>query len=74
MIIIIMIVIINTSSKVKRELLESIVHCYLRQEEEEGEERLKWACLLVDSPHEKDTSSWQLLAECYKRKGNDVSK
>ena len=59
----------------KRELLESIVHCYLRQEEEEEEgEGLKWACLLVDSPHEKDASSWQLLAECYKRKGNDMSK
>ena len=61
----------------KRELLDSIVHCYLRQEEEEGEEEeegLKWACLLVDSPHEKDASSWQLLAECYKRKGNDMSK
>lgn len=59
----------------KRELLDSIVHCYLRQEEEgEEEEGLKWACLLVDSPHEKDASSWQLLAECYKRKGNDMSK
>ena len=59
----------------KRELLESIVHCCLRQEEEEEEEEgLKWACLLVDSPHEKDASSWQLLAECYKRKGNDMSK
>ncbi|XP_019854121.1 PREDICTED: uncharacterized protein LOC109583290 isoform X2 [Amphimedon queenslandica] len=67
----------HTYGQVTRELQDSIVHCYLNRNEEkrveEEEELLEWARLLVSPPHEKDASSWQLLAECYMKGGDMIN-
>ena len=66
---------IITIQKVERELKDSIVRCYLNCNEKEREEEdvLEWTRLLVSPPHERDASSWQLLAECYMKRGDVIS-
>ena len=38
------------------------------------EETVQWAWPLIQPPHEKDASSWQLLANCYCHTGNVFGK
>ena len=49
---------------VKREVMDSLLRCHLRQ----GEYRdaLRYAAELLAPPHDNDASSWQLMALCHR--------
>lgn len=55
----------TTHSQLRKEVIDSLVRCYLKCNQ--TEKGFKWAELLVTPPHDKDHTSWQLLADCYQQ-------